>query len=85
MFKAADLQTENVVKDTERANAEIGKGIKNARRTRKMKWCLFIFFLLIVLGVALYFIIKYVQDQQAKKKTTDTTNASTSGVGFSGV
>jgi syntaxin 1B/2/3 len=53
--QAAEEQTDHVVKDTEQANVQLGKGVEHARRARKLKWwCLGIVVLIIVvLGLAL--------------------------------
>jgi syntaxin 1B/2/3 len=48
-----EQQTENVKTDTEAANVQLTKGIASARRARKLKWCLFITILLILLVVGL--------------------------------
>ena len=53
MVQSAEQQTENVVKDTEGANAHLGKGISSARRARKLKWILCIIICIVILAVAL--------------------------------
>jgi syntaxin 1B/2/3 len=48
--QAAEEQTDNVVKDTENANVQLGKGVDHARRARKLKWwCLGIVVLIIII------------------------------------
>jgi syntaxin 1B/2/3 len=48
--QSAEQQTEHVVKDTENANVQLGKGVKSARRARKLKWiCLCITLLIIII------------------------------------
>jgi syntaxin 1B/2/3 len=53
--QAAEEQTDHVVKDTEQANVQLGKGVDHARRARKMKWWLLgiVVLIIIVLGLAL--------------------------------
>jgi syntaxin 1B/2/3 len=53
--QAAEEQTDHVVKDTEQANVQLGKGVEHARRARKLKWwCLgIVVLIIIVLGLAL--------------------------------
>jgi syntaxin 1B/2/3 len=59
MVQQTEQQTDNVKTDTEAANVQLTKGIASARRARKLKWCLFITILLIIiivgLAVGLYF------------------------------
>jgi len=48
--QATEAQTDNVVKDTENANVQLGKGVEHARRARKLKWwCLGIVVLIIII------------------------------------
>lgn len=55
MVQAAEEQTDHVVKDTENANVQLGKGVASARRARKLKWWLLgiIVLIVVVLGLAL--------------------------------
>jgi len=66
-------QTEEVVKDTRHANKELDKGVKSARRARKLKWFCIILVLLILIAVAVVLIIKFkVEPDQQKKKNGNT-------------
>jgi syntaxin 1B/2/3 len=53
--QAAEEQTDHVVKDTEQANVQLGKGVAHARRARKLKWWLLgiVLLIVVVLGLAL--------------------------------
>ncbi|KAF2418481.1 putative syntaxin-like protein psy1 [Tothia fuscella] len=53
--QAAEEQTDHVVKDTEQANVQLGKGVEHARRARKLKWwCLgLVVLIIVILGLAL--------------------------------
>lgn len=53
--QAAEEQTDHVVKDTENANVQLGKGVEHARRARKLKWWALgiIVLIIVVLGLAL--------------------------------
>lgn len=46
-------QTENVKTDTEAANVQLGKGIKHARNARRLKWCLLIFAIIVIIVIAI--------------------------------
>lgn len=57
--QATEIATDNVKKDTEKGNEHLEKGVKSARRARKLKWwCFFIVVLIIcilALVLGLYF------------------------------
>jgi syntaxin 1B/2/3 len=59
MVDTIEDRTDNVKTDTEAANVQLTKGIASARRARKMKWALVIFFLCVIialgLGLGIYF------------------------------
>ena len=49
LVESTEEQTTNVLKDTENANTQLDKGIKSARRARRLKW--------ITLGVVVAIIV----------------------------
>lgn len=49
----AEEQTTQVKGDTEKANQQLGEGIKSARRARKLKWWLLFVVVLIIAIIAL--------------------------------
>jgi syntaxin 1B/2/3 len=53
LVQQTEEQTEHVKADTEAANVQLNKSIKNAKCARRIKWIICIILTIIVLGVAL--------------------------------
>jgi syntaxin 1B/2/3 len=49
----AEQETEQVIVDTENANKQLDKGVKSARRARKLKWYTLLVVVLIIAIIAL--------------------------------
>jgi syntaxin 1B/2/3 len=63
--QATEEQTDNVVKDTENANVQLGKGVESARRARKLKWwCLGIIVLIIIILAVVLGIFYGIQEKK---------------------
>lgn len=66
-------QVDDVEANTAHATKELHVAVNNARSARKKKWCLIIFFILLVLGVVLYFVFDKVVIPMINNKVNNAT------------
>ena len=68
---SVEQRTDNIVKETTSANAELTKGVSNARRARKLRWCCLILLLLILGAITIVLVIKFKPKSNPPKDKPD--------------